>query len=412
MRFLHAADIHLDSPLRGLDEYEGAPVQALRAATRKAFAALVQLALAERVDFVILAGDLYDGDWRDYSTGLFFLNCVRELKQAGIPVVLLTGNHDAASCITARLTLPANVHALPTAAPGTIRFDPLRVALHGQGFATPAETRNLAVGYPAPVAGFFNIGVLHTALDGREGHDRYAPCMVDDLLGRGYDYWALGHVHKRQPANGDRHPRIEFPGNVQGRDVGESGAKGCLLVTVDGNARAVPEFHPLDVFRWETVAVDAAGAETAADVLELARTALSDARDGADGRTLAARLVISCSESMSHCLESDPEQFRADLRGQAGCDVWIEKIKLAPIRSTQTPPDPPISEDATTELRGVLDELRAKPDDARAVFAAGDCGKLVNRLPADLRAAFEQSWDDVFKRASALLRGGASDPIQ
>ncbi len=144
MRFLHAADIHLDSPLRGLDDYEGAPVQSLRGATRKAFVALVQLALTERVDFVILAGDLYDGDWPDYNTGLFFLNRIRELDQAGISVVMLSGNHDAASRITARLTLPESVHVLPTEHPGTKRFDHLRVAVHGQGFARQAETRNLA----------------------------------------------------------------------------------------------------------------------------------------------------------------------------------------------------------------------------------------------------------------------------
>jgi DNA repair protein SbcD/Mre11 len=403
MRFLHAADVHLDSPLRGLDEYEGAPVQSLRGATRKAFAALIQLAVAERVDFVILAGDLYDGDWPDYNTGLFFVNRVRELDRAGIPVVLITGNHDAASRITARLTLPANVHTLPTAEPGTIRFDHLRVAVHGQGFARQAETRNLAIGYPAPVAGFFNVGVLHTALDGRDGHDRYAPCTVDELVSRGYDYWALGHIHKRESANGSRHPRIEFPGNLQGRHVRESEAKGCLLVTVDGNAQSVPEFRPLDVFRWETVAVDAAAAESVADVLESARAELSEARDSAEGRPLAARVIISCSESVRLCLASDPDQFRAELRGLAGGDVWIEKIKITtPTRAIQVD-EPTLSEDAASELRAVLDELRCQPDDARAVFTAGDCGKLVNRLPPDLRATFEQSWDEVFDRAAALL---------
>jgi hypothetical protein len=408
MRFLHAADIHLDSPLRGLEDYEGAPVQALRGATRKAFAGLVQLALAERVDFVILAGDLYDGDWQDYNTGLFFVNHVRELDRAGIPVVLLTGNHDAASRITARLTLPANVRALPTEQPGTIRFDHLRVAVHGQGFARQAETCNLALGYPAPVAGFFNVGVLHTALDGREGHDPYAPCTTDELAARAYDYWALGHIHKRESVNGNRHPRIEFPGNLQGRHVRESGAKGCLLVTVDDHGEAVPEFRPLDVFRWETVAVNATAAESVADVLDLARVELSDARDGADGRPLAARVVISCTEPMSVCLAADPKQFRADLRGQAGSDVWIEKIKLAPARAAQAD-EPTLSEDAASELRAVLDELRSQSDDARAVFAAGDCGKLVNRLPPDLRAAFEQSWGDVFARASALLQARSSE---
>lgn len=408
MRFLHAADIHLDSPLRGLDEYEGAPVQALRGAARNAFAGLIKLALAERVDFVILAGDLYDGDWPDYNTGLFFIKCVRELDRAGIPVVILSGNHDAASRITARLTLPNNVHSLPTAEPGTVRFDHLKVAVHGQGFARQAETRNLAIGYPAPVTSFFNVGVLHTALDGREGHASYAPCTIGELIARGYDYWALGHIHKRESVNGNRHPRIEFPGNLQGRHVRESGAKGCLLVSVDGNGQAVPEFRSLDVFRWETVAVNAATAETVADVLESARAALSDARDGADGRPLAARLVISCSESMSLSIAADPEQFRADVRGQAGSDVWIEKIKLAHTPAPQAE-EPTLSEDAASELRAVLDDLRSQPDDAKAVFAAGDCGRLLNRLPPDLRAALEQSWSDVFARASALLQSRPSE---
>jgi DNA repair exonuclease SbcCD nuclease subunit len=408
MRFLHAADIHLDSPLRGLEEYEGAPVQALRGATRKAFVALIQLALAERVDFVILAGDLYDGDWPDYNTGLFFINRVRELDRAGIPVVVLAGNHDAASRITARLILPANVHVLPTAEPGTIRFDHLRVALHGQGFARQAETRNLALGFPAPVAGFFNVGVLHTALDGREGHAPYVPCTISELVGRGYDYWALGHIHKRESVNGNRHPRIEFPGNLQGRHARETGAKGCLLVTIDGNGQAVPEFRPLDVFRWETVAVNAASAESVGDILESARSALSNARDGADGRPLAARLVISCSDSIGLCLAADLEQVRAELRGQAGADVWIEKIKLATLAAARTD-EPTLSEDATSELQGVLEELRSQPDDTQAVLGAGDCGKLINRLPPDLRAALEQSWDDLFARTSALLLSRRSE---
>ena len=194
----------------------------------------------------------------------------------------------------------------------------------------------MAVGYPAPVAGFFNVGVLHTALDGREGHDPYAPCTIDELVGRAYDYWALGHIHKRESVNGNRHPRIEFPGNLQGRHVREDGAKGCLLVTVDGNGQAVPDFRPLDVFRWETVTVNATAAESVADVFEAAGAELFDARDGTNGRPLAARLVISCFEPIGHCLGADPAQLRAELRGLAGGDVWIEKIKLAPISRGQS----------------------------------------------------------------------------
>jgi DNA repair protein SbcD/Mre11 len=409
MRFLHAADIHLDSPLRGLDQYEGAPAQTLRGASRRAFTALVQLALSERVDLVILAGDLYDGDWLDYNTGLFFLKSVRSLQQAGIPLVMLSGNHDAASRITSQLTLPEGIIALPTAQPGTKRFEHLRVAVHGQGFATQAETRNLAVTYPAPIPGWLNIGVLHTALDGREGHESYAPCTISDLIALGYDYWALGHIHKRESVNGSLHPRVEFPGNIQGRHARETGPKGCLLVTVGHDGQATPEFRPLDVCRWEVIAVDAAPAESVAEVLETARATVNLAHQDAGDRLLAARVTITCSEAVGLRIAADLEHFRADLRGQVGDGIWVEKVKLAP-RSETRAQAPTFGDDATSELHAVLDELRAQPDLARAVFASGACGKLINRLPPELRALLEQSHEEVFARAWALLRASSTGP--
>src|SRR3954454_16920324 len=123
MRFLHAADIHLDSPLRGLDKYEGAPLHAIRGATRKAFTALIQLALAEHVDFVLLAGDLYDGDWPDYNTGLYLVRQMARLREAGIPVVAIAGNHDAENRMTRSLALPDNVKTLRTDEPETFALD-------------------------------------------------------------------------------------------------------------------------------------------------------------------------------------------------------------------------------------------------------------------------------------------------
>ena len=238
MRFLHAADIHLDSPLRGLDEYEGAPVDALRGATRKAFAALTQLAVAERVDLVILAGNLYDGDWPDYNTGLFFLNRVRELEQAGIPLVMLSGNHDAESVITRSISLPKSVFEFPTKRATTFRIEELKVALHGRSFPERAVTENYVLDYPDPVPGWFNIGVLHTSCDGRPGHATYAPCTVPQLKTLGYQYWALGHVHEYEELAWD--PWIVFPGNLQGRSVRECGPKGAVLVDVeDGEVNGV-----------------------------------------------------------------------------------------------------------------------------------------------------------------------------
>jgi DNA repair exonuclease SbcCD nuclease subunit len=163
VKLLHAADLHIDSPLRGLSAYEGAPEEELRTASRRALENLVTLATAESVDTVLLAGDIYDGDWLDYQTGLFFANQMSKLREAGIPVYLISGNHDAQSAITRRLRLPENVHTLDTSGPQTIHNEELGLAVHGQGFAQRDITDNLALTYPDPCGDLFNVGVTFGA---------------------------------------------------------------------------------------------------------------------------------------------------------------------------------------------------------------------------------------------------------
>src|SRR3954465_6654233 len=160
--FLHAADIHLDSPLRGLERYEHAPIDRIRGATRRAFERMIQLAIDRRVDFVLIAGDLYDGDWRDYNTGLPLVRELGRLRDAEIPVFLIAGNHDAANKMTRALRLPVNVRVLDADQSETVRLESLGVAIHGQSFARAAVTENLVARYPAAVSGWMNIGLLHT----------------------------------------------------------------------------------------------------------------------------------------------------------------------------------------------------------------------------------------------------------
>jgi DNA repair exonuclease SbcCD nuclease subunit len=408
-KFIHAADIHLDSPLLGLDRYEGAPVEAIRGATRRAFSNLVQLAIRERVDFVILAGDIYDGDWRDYNTGLFFVKEIRELEKAGIEVAMIRGNHDAESCITSRLTLRDIAHEFPTERPDTIKLEKLRVALHGQGYADKAETRNLAADYPAAKSGYFNIGVLHTALNGREGHANYAPCSVEDLVVRGYDYWALGHAHKRESVPVTGRLRVEFPGNIQGRKITETGAKGCLLVTVDEGGRAQPEFRALDVFRWAELTVEARAATSKAEALDITAKAIEDARQEVEDRPVAVRVRVACAPDVYRQVAEDLVQFRFDLAAQAGNQVWVEKIKPQAIEETQEAA-PAITGDAASELRGSLADLRADPDATKATFAEGDCGKLCKLLHGDFRKVLQdQNLNDIFELATVLLSAGQTE---
>jgi DNA repair protein SbcD/Mre11 len=180
-RFIHAADIHLDSPLRGLSAYENAPAQQLRNASREALKELVTKAIEDSVSFVVFAGDLYDGDWRDYNTGIFFAMQMGRLAKAGIRAFVLHGNHDAESEMTKKLVLPDNVIVFSSRSAQVHKIDDLKVALHGQSFANRATEENLAASYKAKVSDHFNIGVLHTALQGYAAHANYAPCTVDEL---------------------------------------------------------------------------------------------------------------------------------------------------------------------------------------------------------------------------------------
>ena len=330
-RFLHAADIHLDSPLVGLDRYESAPVEAMRSATRHAFENLVRVAIDEELAFVLLAGDLYDGDWKDYRTGLFFVDQMTKLREADIPVYVISGNHDAASRLTRNLRPPDNVHFLSDRRPETRYLEAFDVAIHGQGIATQAVTRDLATAYPMADPGLFNIGLLHTSLDGREGHARYAPTSPQVLAQKGYQYWALGHVHRREVVSRD--PWIVFPGNLQGRHAREAGPKGCSLVTVENGAVAAVEERHVDVLRWSVCRVDVDGAGTTCEVLDRSRVR-SRARPGS--RTAALwRSASSWPDPRPATTSSRPIRITGSRRsapsrpGVSSADVWIEKVRFA-----------------------------------------------------------------------------------
>ena len=267
MKFIHTADIHLDSPLSGLAAYKDAPVDLLRNVTREAFTRLVDLAIEEAVDFMVIAGDLYDGTWKDYNTGHFFCREMGRLNQAGIPVYLLFGNHDADSEMTKKLTLPSNVHQFESRKPSTFRIDALKVALHGRSYKEAATVENLASGYPAPLAGWLNIGVLHTALEGYAAHANYAPCSVAELSAKGYDYWALGHVHEYSVIQTS--PWIVFPGNLQGRHIRETGPRGAVMVNANAAGIQTVDRLLVDLLRWEVLVVDASEAGTLQEVTRL-----------------------------------------------------------------------------------------------------------------------------------------------
>jgi len=322
--FLHAADLHLDSPLRGLDA--AAPAERIRGATRQALTNLVTLAIERRVAFVLLAGDLYDGDWKDWRTGQFLVQQLARLTREKIEVVAISGNHDAEQVLTKKLNLPGMMRANR---PETRRLNGVPVAVHGQSFATPAVSDNLVLAYPDRVDGLFNIGLLHTACGSGE-HENYAPCSVADLARRGYDYWALGHVHNRSVVS--ENPWVVFPGNIQGRHVKEEGSKGATLVTVNGS-QVVVEHRALDVLRWLRLEVDVTGAAGQEAVLNRLRLALDEAVLLAESRMLAVRvtLVGDCAAHAELVRSPDAtlQEVRAAAAEVAGPDeLWIEDVRV------------------------------------------------------------------------------------
>lgn len=387
LKFLHAADIHLDSPLRGLERYEGAPAAAIRGATRQAFERLVDLAIEEEVAFVLLAGDLYDGDWKDYNTGLFFVTQMNRLREAGIRAFVIAGNHDAASQITRVLRPPDNVKVFATKRAETERLEDLGIAVHGQGFASAAVTEDLAAGYPMAVPHLFNIGLLHTSLDGREGHASYAPCSVDGLRSRGYQYWALGHVHVREVVSRD--PWIVFPGNLQGRHARETGAKGATLVTVDGREVLRAEHRDLDVFRWDTCLVRLAGVAGGGEVLDRVQQSLEAALDAADGRPLAARIRLEGACPIHDELAADPERWIAEIRALASGfgdgSLWIEKVQVRTRRAGDL-----AALERDDALGGLLRTVRELAEDEAGLAALAESfADLERKLPPELFAPLE-----------------------
>lgn len=407
MRFIHASDLHIDSPLRGLDRYDGAPVERLRSATRSALERLVDRALAERVDFLLLVGDIYDRDWQDFHTGLFFRGQMVRLERAGIRCFIVQGNHDAQGVISRQLTLPSNVTVFSSREAQTVKLDDLSVAIHGRSFPEREVNEDLVPSYPPPVSGYFNIGLLHTSLTGRAGHDTYAPTDLPTLVAKGYDYWALGHVHAREVLN--ERPRIVFCGNLQGRHAKETGAKGCELVTVEAG-RIEAEFIALDVVRWSQLSVPLDGVDRLESLNEAFARALEPVLAGTTDRLHAVRVTLTGSTLLHRLEAAQPGTLAAAMHAAAQdigtAEIWIEQVRL----DLSTPLDRAQAaqrQDAVGELVRLVDMILG--DDQELMRRAQvELGDLFGAMPAEVTAGDVPRLDDPAELRSLLMDAEAT----
>lgn len=386
-KFIHTADIHLDSPLRGLESYPGAPTERLRIATRQAFDRVVDLCLEEQVDFLIVAGDLFDSDVKDFHSALEAAAQLRRLDQANVPVYLILGNHDSREEMSRHVPWPANVILFDHKRPQTVRHPMLPVALHGMSYPKREVTENLVTSYPGPVGGCFNIGVLHTNAGGNSQHAAYAPCSVEELVAKNYGYWALGHVHDFAVLH--KWPHVVYSGNTQGRHVRETGPKGCLLVTVDessdgGEVRDV-EFRETHLVRWFHETIPLRLDDDSDSLLDAARRHLPEIVSAADGGLAAVRLEFTgrCAAHAQLAKDASRQQLVADLRAIAsdfGDDVWIEKIKF----HTQSPLDLDALRQRQDLIGLLLRDIGSLATDPRPLLALPDTKDLATKVSVEL----------------------------
>jgi exonuclease SbcD len=401
-RFVHTADLHLDAPLRSLALKDEELSELVGNATRRALERIVDLCLEEKVDALLIAGDLYDGDMRSMKTAAFLVSEMERLHAADIDVFMIRGNHDAESVLTRELEFPTSVHVF-TGHGGTVELSEQGVAVHGVSFAKPQAPESLLPKYKPPVPGLFNIGLLHTSLAGAAGHDTYAPCSVNDLKAHGFDYWALGHVHVRQVHS--EVPYVVMPGMPQGRDIGEAGPKSVTLATVDQGSIALEERATSEIeFATETVALD--GIDDWRDALEAIDAVLSSAAMGPSQHSVL-RLELSGQTPLAWRLRRDSDLFLEQVsnRARAKGSVWIDKIV-----HMQVPPSQAVKGDDPRSELGALMEGLTKDESfvSRALGAADD---IIGDLPPELRAAFGKTEDEQVEQVRQLLGEGIDDII-
>lgn len=293
--FVHAADLHLDSPFKGLAKAPAAVRERLRESTFASFARIIETALEEEADFIVLAGDLYDMADRSLRAQLRLQRMLETLTEAGVGVFAVHGNHDPESGRRAKLDMPKGVHIFGSREVQCVearrRDGALAAHIYGISYAAPAVTDNLALRYVRREGAPFHLALLHANVDGVAGYDNYAPCRLADLTAAGFDYWALGHVHERRVLHTD--PHVVYPGNIQGRSIRESGPRGAYVVRVSAAGEVDLSFRDTADVLWKETAVSIDGLEREQQLKEKLLAAADEARKESGGRPVVLRLRLT-----------------------------------------------------------------------------------------------------------------------
>ena len=335
IRFVHAADLHLDSPFTGLKAAAPADVaNALYSATFDAYENIINLCISEQVDALLVAGDVFDGADRSLRAQLKFVEGLKKLDTQGIRSFVCHGNHDPLDGWQARLDYPPGCRRFgPEWEAAPVFDDPNSPVIHGISYRKRDVTENLALRLGNVDPGPFSIGLLHANVSNDPNHEAYAPCSLDDLAGSGIDYWALGHVHTRQVLN-EQGPTVVYPGNPQGRHPNETGARGVYLVEVDDGGKVGLKFRPMATVRWERLQIDIDPFKTEQDLLNALHQGMQGVVDGADGGSVVVRVRLTGRGELNRKLRRPNmiEDLVEAINGEwaeRSPFVWCERIEDA-----------------------------------------------------------------------------------
>ncbi|WP_419888767.1 metallophosphoesterase family protein [Neobacillus niacini] len=327
--FIHAADLHLDSPMVGLKHLPANILSRVRESTFTALGKLTAAAIDNNVDFVILAGDLYDGEDRSLRAQSRFRNEMQKLSKKDIPVYVIHGNHDHLSGSWVNLDMPSNVHFFGSDVEIKVFHTKRGDTVHLYGFSyLQRHIFNKRIDdYQKHDPADFHIGILHGNEGGGTDHDNYAPFSIKDLYEKGFDYWALGHIHKRTILS--ESPPIIYPGNLQGRNKKEVGVKGCYHITLN-DFEVKKEFIETSDILWEEVTIDAAGANNFQEILQLCQLNIERLRKAGKGTlvTLNLKNVQLDNTQEKRILDTELLEVLLDYENDEESFVWTVTLNL------------------------------------------------------------------------------------
>ncbi|PIC56523.1 DNA repair exonuclease [Sporosarcina sp. P12(2017)] len=335
IRFLHTADLHLDSPFKGMASAGPDELARLQQSTFAAFDRFIAYAVKERPDFIVIVGDLYDGEDRSLRAQIRFQQGMQQLQKVNIPVYLSYGNHDHLAGRWTRVSLPENVHVFSEQVEQKqLMIRDEIIYLHGFSYPQRHVKESMIRQYPKASEGI-HIGLLHGSVAGDAEHAVYAPFTIDELQNKHYRYWALGHIHKRQVLS--QEPPIVYPGNIQGRHRNEQGLKGFYDVSLTPINDSMKFVATSDVV-FTTLTVSCKGIEYADDWISACQEAIDQLT--AETGSVVVELVMEHTEGLTKDLARAEAEWLDILREQYEAMepfVWISAIEWPKISYSVVP---------------------------------------------------------------------------